>query len=273
MPALRVILSLLIVLVGYVIFKVVWPPLNFPRNIPTIPCYVVFLPIIFDIDQVDIYNTYIKVQMEKYGAVKIFFGSRWNILVSKPEYLAQIFKEEDVFAKSGNQKKIPYSAIAAYTGDNIISAHGDVWRKYRSIMTNGLQHFKEEPFICNAKKFCGLLRKNRGPTGNVLMGPLIQRLTLDNISQVVLGFNFGTLSEETNELHQHLIKIKKQIFHPFFLTFPFFDMLPIPSRKKAFQDISKFREVLVSRVKNDLINNYKFEQTSYVSSDLIKASL
>ncbi|CAI4059153.1 hypothetical protein SKDZ_04G6000 [Saccharomyces kudriavzevii ZP591] len=263
---------ILFLIISYIAFVVVVPPLNLPKNIPTIPFYVIFLPVIFPIDQTELYDLYIRESMEKYGAVKIFFGSRWNILVSRSEYLSQIFKDEDTFAKSGNQKKIPYSAIAAYTGDNVISAHGKVWRDYRNAITKGLQHFDDAPISKNAKLFCNKI-KERVQNGQVSvhMGPLSQRLALDNISQVALGFDFATLKHEKNALHELLIHIKKQIFHPFFLTFPFLDLLPIPSRRKTFRDIARFRGLLVKRVQDQLINNYKFEQTTFAASDLIRA--
>lgn len=232
---------------------------------------------------------YLREPLEKYGAVKMFFGSRWNILVSRPEYLSQIFRDENTFAKSGNQKKIPYSVIASYTGDNIISAHGKVWKKYRNIMSDGLQNFNASPLETNARKFCKLIHKRlkientqstnkiKGKEGinkgvqNSFLPLLIQRLALDNISQVVLGFDFKTLEEEYNPLHQHLIRIKKQIFNPFFLTFPFFDLLYLPQRQRAFKDVKNFRNILVERVRKEMIDNYNFEQTSFVVNDLIKA--
>ncbi|CAL9730829.1 cytochrome P450-Dit2p [Monosporozyma unispora] len=275
--------TLVFLLSGFLLLlKVIIPPFNFPRTIPTVPFYVIFLPSIFDMDQVDMFNTYLREPLEKYGAVKMFFGSRWNILVSRPEYLAQIFKDETTFAKSGNQKKIPYSVIAAYTGDNIISAHGKVWKTYRHIMSDGLQNFNGQPFEKNAKRFCKLIQKRlkekemgqeeeKSSLNNNYLPLLIQRLALDNISQVVLGFDFGTLEDKYNPLHQHLIRIKKQIFHPLFLTFPFFDLLHLPQRQMAFEDVKSFRKVLVERVRKEMIDNYNFEQTSFVVNDLIKA--
>lgn len=105
MELLKLLCLILFLTLSYVAFAIIIPPLNFPKNIPTIPFYVVFLPVIFPIDQTELYDLYIRESMEKYGAVKFFFGSRWNILVSRSEYLAQIFKDEDTFAKSGNQRK------------------------------------------------------------------------------------------------------------------------------------------------------------------------
>lgn len=265
-----------LVLVGYIIYRIVFPPWNFPKNIPTIPFYIIFLPSILNIDQTELYHLYLREPLEKHGAAKIFFGSRWNIIVTKPNILAQIFKDEDVFAKSGNQKKIPHSVIAAYTGDNIISAHGQVWKLYRSIVTNGLQHFDESPIFKNAALLGNIINKNfedKDPKEEVTISitGLVQRLCLDNISQVVLGFNFATLTSKKCPLHDHLMHIKKQIFHPFFLTFPIFDHLPIPARKRGFKDVEQFRKQLVQHVDDQLVKNYKFEQTTFAASDLIRA--
>lgn len=274
MPLVLLILILSVFTFSVFLLKIVFPPWNFPRNIPTIPFYTVFLPSILKIDQIELYETYIKESLEKHGAVKIFFGSRWNILVSRPEYLTQIFRDENTFAKSGNQKKIPHSVLAAYTGDNVISAHGEVWRTYRTIMTTPLQQFDDTPFQKNAKLFCKLIEKQVSPHSSVVdvsVSPLIQKLTLDNISQVLLGFDFGTLTQDSVPLHQKLTEIKRQIFHPLFLTFPFLDRLPIPERQKSFREVENFRNILVNKVQEELIKNYQFEQTKFASSELIKA--
>ncbi|CAR28008.1 hypothetical protein ZYGR_0N04960 [Zygosaccharomyces rouxii] len=270
-----ILLAIPLIIVGYVGYRVVFPPWNFPKNIPTIPFYVIFLPSILNIDQTELYHLYLKEPLEKYGAAKLFFGSRWNIIVTKPQMLAQVFKDEDVFAKSGNQKKIPHSVIAAYTGDNVISAHGQVWKLYRSIVTNGLQHFDESPIFRNAKLLGNIIgerfeQENKKEV-SISMTGLVQRLCLDNISQVVLGFDFATLTSDKSPLHDHLMRIKKQIFHPFFLTFPFFDHLPIPARRRGFKDVEQFRKQLVEHVDDQLVKNYKFEQTTFAASDLIRA--
>lgn len=302
-------LSFLTVIVIFLL-KIIVPPWNFPNNIPTIPFYVTFLTTFFDLDQEDIFRLYLAEPLEKYGAVKIYFGSRWNILVSRPTYLSQMFKDEDTFAKSGNQKKIPYSVMAEYTGDNVISAHGKIWKLYRNSVTNGLQFFDHKPMVENARLFCSLLKEQlnkecgqslnynklsdkskKEPCSNkaislpecddtnisilsqsasLEMADYIQRLTLANISQVALGFDFGTLTEDKAPLHQQLKYVKKQVFKPLFLNFPFLDKLPLPSRQSAREEVSKFRKNLVDQVRENLMNNYLYEQTSFASSELIR---
>lgn len=170
------------------------PPSNFPKNIPTIPFYYTLLPLFRDCDQETLYREYLEEPLKKYGAVKIFFASRWNVLVQRPELLQEVFKNEDLYAKSGNQKKIPYSVIADYTGDNIISAHGADWRLYRSVVAPGLQRdFDTEPVVRNANLLASLFAEQQKKAGKagVLVLPFLQRLTLENVAQSLLGTRFG----------------------------------------------------------------------------------
>ena len=96
------------------------PPRHLPKNIPTIPFYYTLLPLLFDVDQAENYRKYLKAPLARHGAVNIFFGGQWNILVTKPAYISEVLKHEDIYAKSGNHVKIPRSVIAEYTGENII---------------------------------------------------------------------------------------------------------------------------------------------------------
>ena len=208
--------------------------------------------------------------MEKYGAVKIFFANRWNVMTSKPEFLNVIFRDEDTFAKSGNQKKIPYAVLAQYTGDNVISAHGHIWAKYRNCIKSQLTVFENKPLIDNAQLFVKLLKKNMdsSETGTVSIAPLVQRLTLANISQIALGFDIGTLRFDDagevvpSKLHDKLNQVKQQIFQPLYLSFPFLDLLPIKKRIEARKNVQEFRSMLLETVHNNLIQNYKFEQSN-----------
>ena len=83
----------------------------------------------------------------------MYFASRWNILITKPDFLLEMFKNEDVFAKSGNHVKIPNSVLATYTGDNIISAHGELWKLYRDVVAQSIQFPDLKP-ISRIHKSC-----------------------------------------------------------------------------------------------------------------------
>lgn len=188
---------LLIILASFLGFSLflllralILPPKNFPRNIPVIPFYVTFITLFKKVDQIYIYKTYLQKPLNKHGACAIYFGSRWNILVQRPEYLQELFKDIKVYQKSGNQKKVPYSILADYTGDNIISAHGETWRKYRKIMQPGLQkNFDSHVLNQNASSFVNLIKEQASENNEhvVTVQQSIQRYTLANVSEELLG--------------------------------------------------------------------------------------
>ncbi|KAF7596208.1 hypothetical protein BBP40_002740 [Aspergillus hancockii] len=133
----EVLLALALFFILYTLSAIV-PPRH-PRNIPAVPFWVTLLALFRDIDQEDVYRRYIQGPLQSYGAVKIYFAGQWNLLVQRPAYLAEIFKTEEIYQKSGNQKKIPHSVFAEFLGDNVISSRDATWRLYRDIVTAGLQ--------------------------------------------------------------------------------------------------------------------------------------
>lgn len=240
-----------VITIVYFCVTIIFPPYNFPRNIPTIPFYVSFLGTYTNMDQEDIYKKYLRNKLDKYGAVKIYFASRWNILVTRPNLLNQVLRDEDTFAKSGNQKKIPYAVLSRYTGDNVISAHGEVWKVYRSLVQKSIQ-FPNYAYISeNCDKLIKLINDSIGEADrkDLLIGDYLQRFALANISRSILGCDFKTLERKPSELHLKLIFVKSQIFKPLYMNFPILDKLPIPSRIKAVKEVDKFREYFSEQVK------------------------
>lgn len=246
-------LSLVILVIAAVVFTVTsaavylfTPPCNFPKNIPTIPFYYALLPLFRDCDQAELYRQYLKEPIEKYGAVKIFFGGRWNILARKPSYIAEVFKHEDIYAKCGNQKKIPHGVLAGYTGDNIISSHGENWKLYTSIIKPALQRDQDSAmFWRNSRQLKSmLLQDSKTASTEISVYGLLQRYTLANLSDVLYGTSFETLSLTDSPLHNLQLKIKPIIFHPIFLNFPFLDHFPLKSREIGRLLSNKFRITL-----------------------------
>jgi unspecific monooxygenase len=223
------------------------PPRNFPDNIPTIPFYYGLLPLFRDVDQAELYRQYLKEPLARYGAVKLFFGGQWNILVTKPAYIAEVFKYEDTYAKSGNQIKIPHSVLAEYTGENIISAHGDKWRLYQNVIKPALQADQSSEQIWNNSR---ILRDMfladtdaAGGHGIPIYSPL-HRYALANLSEVLYNSSFETLEHKDAPLHTLQMRIKPIIFQPIFMNFPFLDYLPLKIRKLGRQLNKQFRGTL-----------------------------
>jgi unspecific monooxygenase len=192
--ALLIIVGVLVAL-ALLLHRTVTPPSNFPRNIPTIPIWVSLLGFFTALDQLEIYEQYLKPVLASHGAANYFFGGRWNILVQRPGLLSEVLKHEDLYAKSGNQKKVPYSVLAAFTGDNVISAHGETWKSYRTVMQPGLQRqdFDFAGIQRNAGKLATLMveAQRKMPEGKgVVVNPLIQRYAMQTLGETVLGTNF-----------------------------------------------------------------------------------
>ncbi|KAF2687666.1 putative cytochrome P450 [Lentithecium fluviatile CBS 122367] len=228
------------------------PPRNFPRNIPTIPFYYALLPLFKDLDQANLYRGYLKEPLEKYGVVKIFFGGRWNILIRKPSYVAEMFKFEEIYAKSGNQVKIPHSLVAQYTGENIISSHGQKWKDLTAVIKPALQYDQDPSVIWRNSRILKdiLLQGSKTPSGGVAVYGPLQRYALANLSEILFESSFGTLQRPDAPLHALQMKIKPAIFNPIFMNFPFLDHFKLKSRLRAMEVVRYFRSTLTSHIAN-----------------------
>ncbi|KAK3296576.1 Pyoverdine/dityrosine biosynthesis protein-domain-containing protein [Chaetomium fimeti] len=238
------ILAALFIALVYFVFLL--PP-KYPTNIPAVPFWVALLPFFKDVDQSDIFRKYIEQPLKTHGAVKLFFGAQWNILVHKPSYVAEIFKDEDLYQKSGNQKKIPHSVLAEFLGDNIISSHGEVWKNYQSVVKPGLQrNFEAEKIAYNADRLCEFLKEAqfRAGDGGVPVQDLLQRYSVANCSEVVLQTNLDALTSANAPINVLQSAVKREIFKPIFMNFPILDRFPFPSRTRARQVVDRFKNEL-----------------------------
>lgn len=167
------------------------PPSHFPKNIPTIPFYYTLIPLFKDVDQEALWHKYLKRPLTEHGAVKIYFGGAWNVLITKPEYINQVFKQDDVFPKAGNHIKNPHSILALYTGENIISTINDQWRGFAAIIKPGLQADIDTSIITrNMDKLTEILLKEQERKGSVVMPKPLQDYALANLSEALLGASF-----------------------------------------------------------------------------------
>lgn len=248
---LKILITVHFIILGYYLRKIVFPPRNFPKNIPTVPFYLTFLPLFCKLDQKDIYENYLRKKLEKYGAVKFFFGSKWNIMVSRPEFLNEIFKHEEIYMKKGNQEKIPHSVIALYLGKNVISSRGDDWKRYRDLVKKSIQFPDFDAVNNNVKRFFSFLEKKLDKNRSVLISNILQRYALENIGNSVIGCDFGTFDSENPHFIESLTLIKKKIFNFFFLNFPYLDSFAIPLRIMARKEILDFRNNFIKKLSVD----------------------
>ncbi|KAI0003454.1 cytochrome P450 [Xylariaceae sp. FL0662B] len=246
-------LGVVVLIAVYYIFLL--PP-KYPQNIPTIPFWVALLPFFKDVDQSEVFRKYIDKPLRTHGAVKLFFGAQWNVLVHRPSYIVKMFKEEDLYQKSGNQKKIPHSVLAQFLGDNIISSHGPGWKNYQSVIKPGLQrNFEVETIKKNADRLCLLLRQaqTHDSKQGIAIQDILQRYSVANCSEALLQTDLNALSAADSPINVLQTRVKREIFKPIFMNFPFLDRFPFPSRTRARRIVDSFKDEL----KRALLESHK----------------
>ncbi|KAI0465982.1 Dit2 protein [Xylaria cf. heliscus] len=232
-----------------IIAKIVLPPAHFPKNIPTIPFYYTLIPLFKEVDQEELYHKYLERPLTEWGAVKIFFGGQWNVLITRPAYMAQVLKYDEDFPKAGNHVKNPDSVLALYTGENIISAIGDTWKHFAALAKPALQADVDASIIVrNTHKLISLLLQENSTTNRVSVLDHIQAHAIANVSESLLGSRFEALGNPNHPLLRLQREIKPKIFNPVHLNFPKLDQLPIPSREEAKRLVKRFKAELASLV-------------------------
>ncbi|KAH0592486.1 hypothetical protein MHUMG1_09757 [Metarhizium humberi] len=178
------------------------------------------MPLVKDVDQQDVFTKYIEKPLHKHGAASVFFAGQWNVLIHKPAYLAEVFRREDIYQKSGNYSKIPHSVLAALLGDNIISSRGEPWKKYKRVIKPGLQARPNlDVLLRNARQLSTILVESQALPTDGIQGS-IQRHTIACFGNTYFNVDLDA-------------QITKDIFTPLFMNFPFLDRLPFPSRTRA----------------------------------------
>ncbi|RAL16166.1 putative sporulation-specific N-formyltyrosine oxidase Dit2 [Aspergillus homomorphus CBS 101889] len=113
---------------------------------PTIPIWQTLYDHARGITRAESYNTRIRPIIERHGAVNLWHAGRWVVLATRPDLVAQIFRQDDIFIKGGNIKKIPHSTFARIFGVNIIDSHGALHTSFTEIIKPGIQRrFDLEP--------------------------------------------------------------------------------------------------------------------------------
>ncbi|GFF39928.1 cytochrome P450-DIT2 [Aspergillus udagawae] len=245
-------LTLIVYLAWYL--HVPWdlPPL------PRIPFYVSILGLWSSMGQDEIYERWLRKPLEAHGAVIIWFAGRWSILVTRPDLLTDMFRNEDLYAKAGSQKKIPWSVIATLVGDNIINSHGDTWKLYTGIMKPGLQkkNFDTAPLLLKSRRFVDEILAEQGAapgcgTG-ILVNTYVQQWAVDVMGMSFLDLDLRSLEKPHGAVRLEAIQsvIKLMLFRPLFFNFPDLDQFAwlIKSRQRAYAIMHEFGDTLMATV-------------------------
>ncbi|KAB8542084.1 hypothetical protein FH972_025547 [Carpinus fangiana] len=240
-----------IAVVAFTIWYYIHVPLSLPKNIPRIPIYVSLLGLWSSMGQDEIYEKWLREPLERYGAVKIWFAGQWSILVTKPEYLTDMFRNEDVYAKAGSQVKIPWSVISSLVGDNIINSHGENWHLYTSIMKPGMQKrtWDAGVMVDDTRHFirlCLQQQKDLSMQDGVMVNPLIQRWAIQIMGRNFLDTDLQCLSFPDVRLETLQSIIKRTLFKPLYFNFPHLDKYSaiLRSRARAYAIMKEFGDRL-----------------------------
>ncbi|KAL1413841.1 cytochrome P450-dit2 [Vanrija albida] len=184
--------------------------------------------------------------MSKHGAVVIFFGSQWNVLVGCPEGMAQLFdREAAVLQKSGNHRKLPHAVISALTGGNIISETGKKWRAYARVIRPALKDRIDAVGLDVAcQRLLGRLKLQQGV---LAVTSIVQQYAMEAVTLCVFGKDLKFL-DQPPRIHAVHALVKRHIFHPLFLSVPVLDNYPrlFPDRVEARNLISQLEHELLA---------------------------
>ena len=85
-----------------------------------------------------------------------------------------------------------------------------------------------------------------GPTPKpVPVQEYLQRYTIANLVQTLLGVDVNMVHDKTFEISQIQTRVKMQIFKPIFMNFPYLDSIGLASREKARADAGQFTDRLI----------------------------
>ncbi|KAJ6070839.1 hypothetical protein N7467_012158 [Penicillium canescens] len=225
-------------------------------NLPKIPIYVSILGLWSLMGQDEIYERWFRAPLEKHGAALVWFAGRWSILVSRPDWLTDMFRNDQLYAKAGSQKKIPHSVIATLVGDNIINAHEN-WRLFTSIMKPGLQKkvFETSSLLRQSRRLVDILvglQRDVGEGKGILVNADVQKWAVDVMGENFLDLEFKSLGQPTGHVRIEALQsiIKATLFKPMYFSFPDLDHFPwlLRSRKRAYEIMHEFDNRLYAMV-------------------------
>ncbi|KDN47173.1 cytochrome P450 [Tilletiaria anomala UBC 951] len=209
------------------------PPASFDRSVPVVPIWVSWLPFLRHkvglppLGQDVIFARYIEPRLRCTGMVVLFFGGRWNLLCCHPAAIRQLFRgnggDDDLFAKSGNHRKIPGAVISQLTGSNIISEHGEPYKRYRKLLGPPLRMEVDYISLNDSSQRLVKVLALRASDKPIGINAILQRFTMDIVCRNIFGVDLEFLKDPPPLLHSIHSRVKFHIFQPFALAFPKFD--------------------------------------------------
>ena len=203
----------------------------------------------------EFHRQHLKKPLNKFGVIKVWVGGKWAILISKPELLTEVFKNETVYSKGGFRKRVPWGYFAYLFGDNIIDAHGEKWKVMMSIMKAGI-HDKEADFAsiqAKSNRLVTLLLEEQARAGRVSIDSFLRRWSIAVNGEHFLGTDFHTLDQSDAPMEVQMREAVRVRPHTFLTSFPYLEKYPWAwiSRhgKPGFAVADEFERVLIESVR------------------------
>jgi unspecific monooxygenase len=206
-------------------------PRHFPRNIPVVPIWLQTYDLLRGASRIELYNARIRGLIEKHGAVALWHEGHWSVLVSRPEYLLQVFKNSGrTLQKKGFFERIPWGTAATIFGINIIDSDGELYAQFRKLLKPGFSMQLPIPFIKKqtarlAEQLCQR-QESEGYGNGVRIGPLVWRWALSVWGDYFLDAQFGPLDYSQYNIQQILALQTNTLLGRAKNVFPLLDRLP-----------------------------------------------
>ncbi|KAL4914879.1 cytochrome P450 [Aspergillus aurantiobrunneus] len=255
-------------------------PATIPRDIPRVPVYVNLIAMWYDMSPIELYNARYRPLLEQHGAIAIWFTGTWCVLVAKPEYVVDLFRNDETYPKVGVNVRGSGSLMGIFAGENIINSARPNWGTLSAVMKPGfLKTFDQSPIHEKAKKVPALVlqsQKQVGAHGGVKVFHWMEKYAQDVMSLCLFDFDLQALDEPRVPYAPLLGQIMPAIFSRWSLYFPKLDILgrELFARKTTLQNIAAFDSLLDGIVETTMPKSKTpDEQHPKVVSHLLKDAL
>ncbi|KAL4798408.1 cytochrome P450 [Aspergillus venezuelensis] len=251
-------------------------PSTIATNIPQIPIWVNFYAWYHDLSIPELYDAFYREPMEKHGAIVVWFTGKWCILTSKPEYVIDIFRNDDTWPKKGANIRGRGNIMSEFVGENIINCSKPTWNTLTTIMRPGfLKSFDTQRIHEKARKVpVKFLEAQRevGCERGVDAAKWMEKIAQDVMGLCLFNFDLQALDEPRVPYAPLLGQVLPAIFSRWAMYFP---KLDIPgrhlfSRGQTLSNMAKFDKLLDEMVEATTTRETK-QQPKVVSQMLKKA--
>lgn len=172
-------------------------------GIPSIPFTVSVYDAYRGVSEIRFHNSRLRPVLERHGAVNLWNSGQWAVLVTKPEYLVRILRNERIVAKGGFYRKVPHSTLAGLFGENIIDSHGEMWKQFTAIMKPSIQRpHSIYPLRAASSRLISIFEQEQqhAPPGHgVIINDIIERWSIDVFGESFFDNDFGAMADIKNK--------------------------------------------------------------------------